>query len=318
MTPGELVAQCLTGRGVIAVTGATGWFGATALDLLYAALGDSAPERVVGYASAARDVTVADGRVVRVRPLSELGAQSPAPETVLHFAYLTRDRVEDLGVDAYSRRNIAISATVLDAIARHRPRHVVMASSGAVYGPGPRLVADVDNDPYGTLKHLDELAFRSACADVGASCVIPRVFSVAGPRMTKPDKYALGSMIAMAERGGPIEVRAAAPVHRSYCGVDEVVALALWAAVQGRDLTLDSGGTVVEVGELAEVVADVLGLGPGSVARAWDPSGPANTYVGDGARMSELADEAGLDLRSLPELVGATAAWLSGQQVGTP
>jgi nucleoside-diphosphate-sugar epimerase len=324
VSPVDLIAAALRGSDErVAVTGATGWFGAVALDLLYGALGDQAADRVVGYASSPREVVLSDGRTVLVRPLGDLASQRPAPTTVLHLAFLTRDKVAELGVDAYTSQNVAITATVLGAIAAHRPRHVVVMSSGAVHSPtgavhssAGGLVCDLRADPYGTLKHLDELAFRAATRDVGGVCVIPRVFSVAGARMTKPELYALGSMIGMATAGGPVEVRARGPVFRSYCGVDDVVALALWAALSGRDLVFDTGGAVVEVGELAALVAEVHGLGPGDVRRTWDPGVGADRYVGDGRLMQALAGEAGLTLRPLPALVGETSKWLSAQRTG--
>ena len=319
--PVDLIADALRGTDeIVAVTGATGWFGAVALDLLYEALGDHAPGRVVGYASSAREVAVSNGRTVTVRPLVDLASQDPPPTTLLHFAFLTRDKVAALGVDAYTSQNVAITATVLDAIAKHRPRHVVVASSGAVHSSVGRLVSDLPSDPYGTLKHMDELVFRAATRDVGGVCVIPRVFSVAGERMTKPGLYALGSMIGMAAVGGPIEVRAQGPVLRSYCGVDEVVALALWVALSGRDAVFDTCGTVVEIGDLAHLVAQVQGLDVDVVQRTWDPDVVPDRYVGDGRVMEELATEAGLSLRSLPALVRETSAWLTGawQDPSTP
>jgi nucleoside-diphosphate-sugar epimerase len=309
----DLVADALRGTDdIVAVTGATGWFGAVALDLLYDALGDQAAARVVGYASSAREVVVSGGRTVTVRALDDLIAQDPAPTTLLHCAFLTREKVTALGIDAYVSQNVAITSTVCGAIAKHKPRHVVAMSSGAVYSSTGGLVCDLRADPYGTLKHVDELALRAATRDAGGVCVIPRVFSVAGARMTKPALYALGSMIGMATGGGPIEVRARGPVFRSYCGVDEVVALALWVALSGRDAVFDTCGTVVEVEELARVVAQVHGLDVDVVRRAWDPAVAPDRYVGDGRAMAALADEAGLTLRPLPDLVRETTAWLTG------
>lgn len=311
MTPGELVRSVLTDGTRVAVTGATGWFGATALDLLDEALGtEVAASRVTAYASAARHVRTSQGRVVDVLPLASLPTQQHAPTALLHFAFLTRDRAAELGTAAYAEANLRITTTVLDAVARHRPAGVVVTSSGAVYSGDGRLATDLDANPYGTLKHLDELAFRSACADVGATCVVPRVFSVAGPHMTKPELYALGGMIGMAGRGGPVSVRATGPVVRSYVGVDEVVALALWAALTGTDAVFDSGGDPIEVEQLAQVVAGEHGLAPSSVQRRLDPAAPADRYVGDGTQMSRLAATAGLRLRPLPDLVRDTAGWL--------
>jgi UDP-glucuronate decarboxylase len=312
--PVDLVAEALRGTDeIVAVTGATGWFGGVALDLLYEALGDQAATRVVGYASSAREVTVSDGRTVGVRPLVALLSQDPPPTTLLHCAFLTREKVAVLGIDSYASRNLAITATVLGALSKHEPRCVVAMSSGAVYSSTGGLVSDLLADPYGTLKHVDELAFRAATRDVGGICVIPRVFSVAGARMTKPELYALGSMIEMARAGGPIEVRALGPVFRSYCGVDEVLALAVWAGLSGRDVVFDTCGPVVEVEELARVVAQEHGLDADVVRRTLDPDVAPDRYVGDGRLMETLANEAGLSLRPLPALVRETSAWLTGE-----
>ena len=311
--PVDLVADSLRGSDeFVAVTGATGWFGAVALDLLYEALGEEAPARVVGYAGSAREVMVSDGRTVTVRPLLDLVMQDPPPTTLLHFAFLTRDKVGALGVDAYASQNLAITATVLDAIAKHKPGHVVVASSGAVHSTTGRLAADLRSDPYGTLKHVDELVFRAATMDAGGVCVIPRVFNVAGARMTKPGLYALGSMIGMANAGGPIEVHAQGSVYRAYCGVDEVVALAVWAALSDRDAVFDTCGTVVEIGDLAHLVVHEYGLPADVVMRTWDPDAVPDRYVGDGRLMEALASEAGLSLRSLSALVRETSEWLRG------
>ena len=317
VTPLELLTDLLRGSDErIAITGATGWIGATALDLMYDVFEGRAPDRVTAYASAGRDVTVRDGRHVKVIPLSELASQSPAPTTLLHFAFLTRDRAQEVGFESYVSQNVGISATVLGAVARHRPRSVVVASSGAVYGPGGSFSSALQRDPYGALKRLDELAFRQATRDVGGTCVVPRIFSVAGPRMTKPEAYALGSMIRMAVTGGPIEVRARGRVVRSYCGVDEVVALAVWAAITGRDGEFDSSGTVVEMSDLARVVASVHGLGDRDVVRERDAGVAEDVYVGDPAQMPELAASAGMRLQSLESLVRSTSAWLA-RSVGT-
>jgi len=102
-------------------------------------------------------------------------------------------------------------------------------------------------------------------------------------------------------------------VFRSYCGVDEVVALALWAVLSGRDAVFDTRGTVVEIGELAQLVAQVHGLDADVVQRTWDPDVVPDRYVGDGRLMESLAAEAGLSLGLLPDLVRETSAWLAGQ-----
>lgn len=304
--PIDLFASQLTPGDRVAVTGASGWFGRTALTSLSRLWGTEAADRVLAYASTAKQITLADGTRWQARELSRI-VSDPAPTVVMHFAYLTRDRAVDLGNAQYLQRNVGVSALVLEAIRRHRPRVVLAVSSGAVYAPDRSLVHDVDADPYGALKVVDELAFAGAAEAVGASWSIPRVFSVAGPGITKPEKYALGSMIAMALAGGPIEISAPGPVLRSYCGVDEVLALALWAARNKPSGVFDTAGHVVEMADLAAAVSSGVGRGCAIVRPSYDPRARPDRYVGDPTGFAELVAQSGLRIASLDTLVRATA-----------
>ncbi len=87
LVPHGLAHRLVEEGGTFAVTGATGWFGRVALDLLAGVLGPAAfRERVRAYASRPREVEVTDVGTVAVAPLSDL---RPA-DTLLHFAFLTR------------------------------------------------------------------------------------------------------------------------------------------------------------------------------------------------------------------------------------
>lgn len=176
----------------------------------------------------------------------------------------------------------------------------------SVYERDGSLAHDLSGNPYGALKVLDELAFAHAAEQAGAGWAVPRVFAVAGPGITKPEMYAIGSMIAMARRGGPIEIQASRPTYRSYCGVDEVVALSLWSARRSVGI-FDTHGRVVEMADLAEAVSRVVGDGCPVIRERLDSQLDADRYVGDPSRFAELVAESGLRLASLDDLVAATA-----------
>lgn len=311
-----MVRGLLRGDERFAVTGASGWLGRTALELLAEVLEPvNLGEQVAGYASEAKTVSLQNGCRVPLRPLQELPTLVPAPTHILHFAYLTRDRLADLGVAAYARANIAISTTLAGAVERLRPRGVFSISSGAVYGPGRVLHHDVESEPYGSLKHVEEMVLRQAADDAASRSVTARVFSLSGPYMTKPALYALGDLILQAMAPGPVVIHARHPVHRSYCAAADVVALGLASLMSDDDpvdMIFDSGGEVVELGQLAEAVLRVLGRPHTAVRRSWDLDADPDRYVGDGATMSRLAARHGLRLQPLDEQVRTTAAYLIG------
>ena len=309
-----VVRRRLRGDERFAVTGASGWLGRTALDLLAGALGAPAfAERVVGYASARKSVRLRSGLDVPLRPLAELSRSDPPPTHILHFAYQTRDRAAVLGLGPYVVANLEITTTVLDAVQRHRPEGVLVASSGAVYAADGGFAVDLTQNPYGSLKFQEEMILRRAAGDVGARSVVARVFSVAGAYMTKPELYVLGDLVLRALAGASLVLRSRDPVYRSYCAAADVVALGLVCLLGESvpaDVVFDSGGKVVEVGELAERVRAVLGLPHLAIERSFLSGGAADRYVGDTDQMAVLASRYGLRLQSLDEQIIDTAAFL--------
>jgi UDP-glucuronate decarboxylase len=268
-------------------------------------------ERVVAFASRPRTLTLAGGDDVAVAALDAL--RDTPHDVLLHFAYLTREHAATHGHDAYVAGNLAISATVVEAIARQRPQAVAYASSGAVYAAASAsgLAFDVAENPYGALKRLDELTLRQAAADAGAAAVVARVFNVAGPWITKPRGFALSDLAWRARAGEPLRLQARHPVQRSYVDVEDLAALLVALCDARRDARFDTAGDeVVEVGALAERVRAVLGREDLPIERDWDPSAPADRYVGDGTALRALAAEHGVALRGLDEQIARTAAGL--------
>ena len=268
---------------VIAVTG-TGWFGRTTLELLFDALGDAAATPVLAYGSRPDRIELSTGHTVTVRPLHELPAVQPSPTIVLHYACLTRDRESELGTAAYLQANLDITTTTLRALEAHTPSaggHVVGCRCGVRRRVRPRPATQRLRDAEAPGRARLRPPGRPTRRRLRPS----RVYSVAGPWMTKPLLYALGSMIAMARAGGPITITAPRPVWRSYCGVAEVVALSLWLATQRANTVFDTGGHVVEMAGLAASARPHRrSRAAGSARPALDPDcRSADRYVGDPA-----------------------------------
>lgn len=274
-----------------AVTGATGWLGRAACEVL-------AGGHLQAFASRARTLELDAGVTLDVRPLEELaGAEF---DVLLHYAYVTRELIGD-DVEAYIAANVAITDLVLGAVARARPRAVVFASSGA---------AVAGDDPYGTLKARDELAFRHAAADAGGRALVLRVYNVAGPWIRKPEAFALSDLVRQARAGGPLVIRAQRPVLRSYVDVEDLAHVAVgWAldSAAGDDLLVETAGDeAIELSDLAARVARVLGIPDMPIERSWDPTAPPDRYIGDATALTTLASHLGIPLRTLDEQITRT------------
>lgn len=219
-----------------------------------------------------------------------------------------------MGESAYRCDVSTLRQTMLEALMRLGPVDLIYLSSGAATtvregrDAAPRTLA------YGNAKLDDERVFTDITAINGGRLCIIRAFALSGPYMTKPETYALGSMILQALRRGLIEVTASRLVRRSYMAIDDMFRIAMNAVSNlspGEAITFETAGEVVEVGELADRVLRVLGCDPAAVARpALDPLAPADDYLGDPVVVGRLAAAAGVTPAGLDEQIAVTAAWL--------
>ena len=294
----------------VVVVGATGWLGMVALDLLESALGTAFETQVSAWASRGR---CNFGRVP-TSPYATYAMRCPADvegALVLHFAFLTRDRVAAMGADEFIA-NDAITQRVLSLIAGGAPSGVVYARRPAP-STTPTAGSRSTRSPIRTAPRSNGMRSPFAsCSHGGASCVIHRVFSVSGPYMTKPELYALGDLILQAKGRDRLHIRVTRPVYRSYIALHDLLSVCIAAALDGeRDPRVrlrrrrDRGRRPGELGTSQRRRADM------PIERRWDPSADADRYVADNTAMAALAQRYGVSLQSLPHQVAATAADLT-------
>ena len=113
---------------------------------------------------------------------------------------------------------------------------------------------------------------------------------------------------------GPIQLHAAHPVVRSYVHVGDLVELA-FAIMMGqkaapREAFDTAGDGEIEVGELAKLVASVLGESGMEIQRPPLDDTPADRYVGDSAMIQSLARSYGIEMKTLSTQIQDTAEFM--------
>lgn len=274
-------------EGAIVVTGATGWVGRTVIDLLHQELPEAdLRRRLRTYSSQAGLLPMAQGPTLPLQPLVELPrlVEREPISALIHCAFLTPDRLADLGPQAYAQANRAISDQVCAALRRNPDIRVVTFSSGAaglVEGGGAAPAAATAL--YGELK-LEEERRLSALA----ATLVLRIYALTGRHIRHPRRYALGDFLHQALAGEPIAIQSTRPVIRGYGHADAIAGLAIRWGFSNQPAPLSPIATVshtLELVELAETIAKIYGqpapLVPSRTEADGDPyTAPMDDFLG--------------------------------------
>lgn len=277
----ELVSEALAGQSVL-VTGSSGWFGKALLPLV-----DQRRITVLYLQSRTQVVVHRHGKLADIIRPSDFRASA---DVIVDLAFETRDKHgSDSDVLAAIEGNNSLLGHVSDYLTKRRFGRYLGISSGAALANNP-------DDHYGFAKARLEEIFLEKRADVDK---IARVWSVSGAFCIKPELFAFSDFMLQAMRGDSIEVRATSPTYRRYCAVEEVLAL----LISGNCPPLfDSGGALVEMGDLAVAVAKVLKPGA-SIERKLDPATPASNYYSSHQTFETCMESLGLIPMTLEEQI---------------
>ena len=303
------VAEELTRREErIIITGAGGWLGLATVELLVSAFGDDFDRRVVCFGSSARNLVLRNGRMVRQQPLPQMSRLLPEPSLVLHLAFLTKDRAEDMDEATYRLANDAISETVLTALDLVGATAVFVASSGAATRANDALAAPAMR-LYGELKLADEGRFAKWAESSGKRTVIARIFALSGPYINKRQAYAIANFIGDGLAGRTIKVRAPRRVIRAYVAIRELMSLVFALLLDSRHsvIRFDSGGEPLELSSIAAEVAALLGS---TVERAELTEEIEDSYYGDCDAYAALLKNYGVMPVSLASQIYETIDYL--------
>jgi len=288
------------------LTGASGWFGQTALWEYEQLHGPEALRRdVVACASAAKEIDIGSPhgpvQAVGLEALDSVGDASG----LIHLAFLTRDRVAGFGVEPYIKANKAITARVADFINRNPGIPILTTSSGAaaVFDNGDVNLSD---NPYAALKQEEEELWRSNGAERMAA--VFRVYAATGRFIKGPKVFALSDFLSKALAGQRIEIRSERPVIRSYVHVGTMMRL-FWSMLMQPAkpgfLQFDAAMQTLTLVELAEAISTLWNLPDPSFQI--DPSLPADNYQADSGPFRELLRQYAIEALNFRKQLQETA-----------
>ena len=237
----------------IAVSGATGWLGRETIEKLSSSL---SLENLVLYSSDGRNIVNNAGIVLPTESLLP-ATPSESLEGLIHLAFLTRDKVATVGFPDFVSINMSLISKACAIIEESKPKWIVLVSSGAIFDRNSgELETNIMRNPYGFCKRIEEALLLQSAQKVGANVVIGRLWGATGEFMPYNPAYAISDFIQTAHTKKKIVVKSGGSVIRRYVDAGEFVEVLVKAAAKGESFTINSGGTKIEIGKLAELVAE--------------------------------------------------------------
>jgi nucleoside-diphosphate-sugar epimerase len=290
----------LDARGVrVAVLGAGGWFGRTLLDVL---AGSRDVQDVLALTRRPRTVSV-NGHAVRLVPWDAERLKAWCPDYLVNCAFLTREWEMQLGTDRYISENKELTRRFVESLAMPGLLGAMTISSGAA-----TRSLDSRTNVYGRLKHEEEALARAAGESAGIPVVVCRAWSVSGKYVRDPRAYAFSSIVLGAIRGS-VHLESGHPVFRRYVSVEDLLTVCWTRLTQGWGGIIDSGGPLVELGDLADAALEALNPAA-TITRAASDGEAADHYYADDASWIEGCAMAQFTAGRLPEQLRSVAEGL--------
>jgi len=288
----------------VLITGATGWLGReTVARVVEGKFTGITQSDLLLASSNGRDLELDSLGVYPTVALENLSHRESTNsiEGLVHLAFITKDKTTEYSFSEYVAKNIEFISAACEIIERDKPKWVVVVSSGAIID---RATLEIENNvvrnPYGFCKRIEEALIAESARKVGANIVIGRLWGGTGLYMPVKRAYAISDFIESAKESGAIRINSGGDVIRRYCDAGDFMEVLVRSAIQGDTTTLDSGGSIIEVGELAKLIS--ARLGEISISRSEVPTA-VDDYYPRGSEFEELAKSVGVQLHGIDEQV---------------
>lgn len=256
----------------VLITGSSGWFGRTVVDLC----GFTGIDTL----AISRGIWGIDHPNVAVSNWDEQKILAFKPTIIIDCAFQTREKLKSISFTDYVSQNNLLISRLTWLASLESVRLVITVSSGAAVYPDDALKNSIESNPYGFQKRIAEEKLSKIASTRGISCVIPRAWSVSGAFCNKPQTFVFTDFISQA-LSGHIRIMARNLVYRRYTAVEDLFAVSLASAAEQSVLKIDSGGKLIEIYELAQRISELV-PNDSTIYRDFDENSVPDKYYSDG------------------------------------
>lgn len=274
----------------IVVYGANGWLGRSTVEAILKTTPKIPVEKILLIGSKHGRIQIEGKYLEILDPI--LGEACINKRAIfINCAFLRREFIKKLGEQDFIEQNLNIMALPTRVIRNEGLFSFVNLSSGAAASVEMNS-QDSLIDAYSVLKRRSEIEYEQESRKTGSHFINCRVYSISGYYLNEFENLALSDFISHAKEGKDIHVNS--PLSkRTYIDGVNLMAVVIRLAIRGESLKFDSGGILVSMLDLAQIVSKVVGHGE-EVSAGVDSE---SSYFGDYKSFNLLASR--LDQRIL-------------------
>lgn len=288
----------------IVVNGATGWLGSATLRAVTRIEAHQDPWLKTFLGSFSRTHSFHDlgNHEILNSDVNQLGLSHP--DIFVNLAFKTRDYILKLGKAEYTKINIGIIENSTELARRLKPKSIILVSSGVVT-KYQESAGQVHNDAYTKLKIHEEEEFKKVSKEINANLVILRMWAASGADMTEPEKYGIGNLLIQSRLSPSVVIESPTKVFRRYADASQQLEICLRLAMSGDSLTLNSGGVLLEIRDLAKLIISEYSPRKKLIQRI-DDKEKSDDYFWSGHMFEEYANKVNVELYSIAKQLELT------------
>jgi len=228
----------------------------------------------------------------------------PTQDYFVNLAFKTRDYISKMGENEYTRINLDIIKNSIELVKLLKPKSIVLVSSGVVT-KYQQSEGKLYNDAYTRLKIHEEKEFEKVSNEINANLIILRMWAASGADMTEPEKYGIGNLLIQSKTSSSIFIESQKRVFRRYADASQQLEICIRLAIQGSNETLNSGGALLEIRDLANIIISKYSPGKNLIHKINEKLNP-DDYFWPGQTFEEHAKRVNVDLYDVEEQIELT------------
>jgi nucleoside-diphosphate-sugar epimerase len=294
------------------VIGATGWVGSSVMHALQQIIpAKNFNSQVLAFGSRSRTI-ISTGYnsenqisipIYSLKSLPSLLPKHRSPR-IIQAAFLTKDRINQIGLNSFIEINQNIINSVADALLVAEDAKVALISSGAAecFANAEQINTCLDKDPYGFLKLKEEKIVSSL-----AETQIFRIYALTGRFIRDPHSFALGNFLMRAKDHLPIEIKSSRHVIRGYGHANDIAngAIKWLTSSASRSKPINTISHELTLLDLASMITTMFSLPP--VVENIDKLASPDIYTSKKETFSSFMAAHGLDITRLEDQIYDTS-----------